>query len=549
MSTSNLNVRASARATTPYAAPGITVQGGGTLRGTDGDDILISAVGTGRDTSGELYGGLGNDAYYIESPYALVREFAGEGVDTVYTSMSYMLAANVENLVLTGAAIGGNGNELNNHITGNDAGNELRGYSGDDTLLGLGGNDTLYGFADNDVLDGGAGHDTLYGGDGDDTLLGGVGNDRIDGGEGNDTLVLAGPRSDYAALSDGDRTFFIGPDGAVQVSGVEQVRFADASASLAEAVAGAASFDGLRYIASHADLIRAFGTDAEAGARHFILYGFAEGRSTSTFNPLEYLASNPDLARIYYDNADAGVRHYINYGAAEGRPTDSFDARTYLASNADLAAIFGNNEAAGLTHYLNYGVREGRPIEGFDGQAYLAANTDLLRIFGNNADAGVQHYLNYGVHEDRPVNGFDAVGYLLSNTDLQSAGFGETGAYDHWLVYGASEGRGGDAAFGREQIDHVIDFGKTANAAIEQGGDHDWFQFDLDAGQPTHVEFSAAFATTVSVHDIAGHLISTHEIASGQGGFDVTTVTGGDYYLTVQALDPLAVGNYAVTIG
>jgi Ca2+-binding RTX toxin-like protein len=543
------NARALAKATNPYAANGITVSGPGTLRGTDGDDILISAVGTARDSSGTLYGGLGNDAYYIESPYALVTEYAGEGVDTVYTSMSYMLVANVENLVLTGAAIGGNGNELNNHITGNDVGNELRGYSGDDTLLGLGGNDTLYGFADNDLLDGGAGHDTLYGGDGDDTLLGGVGNDRIDGGDGNDTLVLAGLRSDYAALSDGDRIFFIGPDGAVQLSGVEQVRFVDASVSLDQAVAGAAPFDGLRYIASHADLIRAFGADTEAGARHFILYGFAEGRSTSTFNALEYLASNPDLARIYYDNADAGVRHYINYGAAEGRPTNSFDARAYLAANADLAAIFGNNEAAGLRHYLYYGAREGRPTEGFDGQAYLAANTDLLRIFGNDANAGVQHYLNYGVHEGRPINGFDAVGYLLSNPDLQSAGFGATGAYNHWLVYGANEGRGGDAAFGREQVDHVIDIGDTASAAIDQGGDHDWFQFNLDAGRPTHVELSAAFATTVTVHDMAGHLVSTHEIPSGQGGFDITTMAGGDYYLTVQALDPSTAGNYAVTIG
>lgn len=546
MPTSSKYARVESIATFGSTASGVTQSGAGTLYGSDGDDTLISAVGTGRDTSGTLYGGLGNDSYYIESPYALVVEYADGGEDTVYTSMSSMLVAHVENLVLLGAAVGGNGNELNNRITGNAADNWLQAYAGDDILFGLGGNDLLNGFDGKDMLDGGAGHDTLNGHEGDDVLLGGGGHDRIDGGEGNDTLVLAGARGTYAALVDSGRTFFVGPEGAVQVSGVEQVRFADASVSLADAVAGASPFDGLRYIASHADLIRAFGTDSGRAAFHFVNYGFAEGRTAFGFDALEYLASNPDLARIYYDNADAGVRHYINYGAAEGRPTDSFDARAYLAANADLAAIFGDNEAAGVTHYLNYGVREGRPTEGFDGQAYLAANTDLLRIFGNNAEAGMSHYLNYGAREERPAAGFDAVGYLLSNEDLQSAGYGEVGAYAHWLVHGANEGRGGDAAFGREQADHLLALGTTATAAIEQAGDHDWFGLDLVAGQQAHVDLSAAFASTVTVHDAAGHLLATHV---GETAFDFTAAATGGYYLTVEAVDPAAIGSYVIAIG
>ena len=109
-----------------------------TLTGNSGNNILNG--GGGVDT---LIGGAGNDTYVVDTATDTLTELVGGGTDTVQSSVSYTLGANLENLTLTGSAdLNGTGNTLNNVITGNGGSNILNGGAGADTMAGGAGNDT-----------------------------------------------------------------------------------------------------------------------------------------------------------------------------------------------------------------------------------------------------------------------------------------------------------------------------------------------------------------------------------------------------------------------
>ena len=203
------------------------------LNGLAGDDILNGGAGsdvlTGGSGNDTMIGGLGNDTYVVSEAGDVVTEAAGEGTDTVWSTISYALTANVESLVLSTAIgnVSGTGNALNNLIIGNSGDNVLDGGAGNDNLQGGLGNDTyVVSEVGDTVSEGiGAGTDAVYtslstytlganlenlaftgtgmfqgtgnalnnqmlGGTSGDLLRGGAGNDTMSGGFGNDTYIV-----------------------------------------------------------------------------------------------------------------------------------------------------------------------------------------------------------------------------------------------------------------------------------------------------------------------------------------------------------------------
>lgn len=215
------------------------------LQGDEGDDWLDGGQGT--DT---LIGGVGNDTYVVDKDNDVLIEYAGEGVDTIRTTLAqWTLAENFENLIYTGYMnFIGTGNNNFNIITGGLGNDSLYGYGGNDTINGSFGDDYMvggdgsdlyyvnsaddvvieninegndivnttvnyYSLADNvenltfigvgnfvddgndlnNIIISSAGSDTLTGGLGNDTLNGGVGADNMYGGMGNDIFIVDDP--------------------------------------------------------------------------------------------------------------------------------------------------------------------------------------------------------------------------------------------------------------------------------------------------------------------------------------------------------------------
>ncbi len=206
--------------------------GNDTLTGGDDNDTLDGGAG-----ADKLIGGLGNDIYVVDNAADAITEAAGAGTDAVQSAINYVLGAELENLVLTGAAaLTGTGNAASNSLAGNSGNNTLDGKAGADTMTGGAGNDTYLvdGLTDQVVEGTGGGTDeirstvalttqtafvenytflgttavnfignssanritgtgaadTLNGNGGNDTLIGGAGADSLTGGAGNDTYVI-----------------------------------------------------------------------------------------------------------------------------------------------------------------------------------------------------------------------------------------------------------------------------------------------------------------------------------------------------------------------
>ncbi|WP_135506368.1 calcium-binding protein [Roseovarius aestuariivivens] len=114
---------------------------GDTLRGDEGDDILNGDAG-----DDFMVGGEGSDTFHVNSVGDVVKESSSwSGYDVVWSSVDFRMGQeHIEDLYLSGGAILGVGNGLENQITGNNQDNILDGKKNNDTLIGGLGDDRYY---------------------------------------------------------------------------------------------------------------------------------------------------------------------------------------------------------------------------------------------------------------------------------------------------------------------------------------------------------------------------------------------------------------------
>ena len=120
----------------------LTLTGSADIDGTGNGDVNAIIGDGGNNTldggagADTMTGGAGNDTYVVDNVGDVVVEDASEGIDTVRTSVSYTLTANVENLMLTGTAHQWQRQRLRQLDHRQRGDNTLDGGAGADTMIG-----------------------------------------------------------------------------------------------------------------------------------------------------------------------------------------------------------------------------------------------------------------------------------------------------------------------------------------------------------------------------------------------------------------------------
>lgn len=372
--------------------------GGGAdaLYGHGGDDVLDGSAG-----ADSMSGGTGDDTYVVDDPGDVIRESTNQGTDAVHSTGSYALGDSLENLVLTGAATVGSGNDLANRLQGNDA---------DNTLTGLGG---------------------------DDVLQGGGGGDRLRGGAGSDTYV-------YRL---GDGLDYIG-----DVSGINTLRFAGPLRRDNVVIRRTTDDDGVTT--AHVRLVDRYGNEMPDQGVDFTLGG-------AGYSPISRIelgdgshASLDDLIAVA--ESHVGSRHRDRF--TTGRADDVFDlgrGNDKVAAGAGRDTVYGGSGRDDLFGQAGddclFGDVDSDRLDGgmgFDGLFGGRGNDDLAGGCQNDLLLG-------GTGADRLVGG--------QGSDILAGGFGDdtiqVGGGTDVILYNAGDGR--DCITAENAAQYTVSVGGT----------------------------------------------------------------------------------------
>ncbi|WP_162806792.1 calcium-binding protein [Sphingosinicella terrae] len=476
------------------------------LTGSAFADVLVgngaANILNGAGGADAMRGAGGSDTYVVDRAGDKVIEIAGGGIDTVRSSISYTLGAQVENLVLTGTArLNGTGNGHANELVGNDAANTLDGAGGADVMRGRAGDDIyivdngrdqaaeavgegtdevrasvtfrLSEHVENLVLTGTAaingtgnnGDNMIVGNGAANILSGGKGRDELDGGAGADTMYGGDGHDKYRVHDASDRVVELAGEGNDTIHAYVTFSLPDHVENLA--LGGAGVIDGTGNGLSNRLYGNAKANVLDGGAGIDTMYG-RDGHDT-------YVVDNAGDSVVELENQGIDtVRSSVTHG---------------LALNVENLVLTGTSAIDGTGNYLGNRLVGNSAANLLDGER----GADLMQGGGGNDTYKVDHFGDKVV--EQAGEGVDrvrsSVTFTLSdhveNLVLEGSARidGQGNGLANQLVGNRAVNRlrgedGNDSLFGGDGSDWL--YGGSGSDRLEGGEGSDRFSFDAALG-------------------------------------------------------------------
>ena len=361
---------------------------------------------------------------------------------------------------------------------------------------------------DGETVLGGAGTATITGGAGDDTVILGSGSETIAGGGGNDTVVFSGKYAAYQIGSANGVFVVSGPNGIDDLTGVETLKFADATVSASslgsvhQIIVGTSGNDALTGTGANDTLVGLGGNDTISGGGGNDLLAGGPGDDS--------LNGGPGNDTATYVDASTGVTVNLQIAKAQatGAGTDTLTAIENVTGSAYSDVL---TAAAG-----------GSVLKGMSGDDQLIAGPGNDTLDGDGNDTASYASAKSAVTVSLAVSGPQTTGgsgkdTLVSIENVIGSKFNDT----------FTAGPGTESFDGGAGTDTAVFAARAANYLVQHVG----YSVDVTGGGQAdtlnNVEVARFTDEQVILSDLGGVLTARAPGDTLVGAFGNDKLTGG----------------------